>query len=517
MKLASTLFGVIVAQDYEGSGTVDYTDSVTDYSDESERGKIKNQYQPVSSYNNNYQLSYNTNDYYGKSSGTHPVAVTCWESNNMGTHTPDSNTAARLFDQHSHEGHSPSTSSTDSSRDPYGWKNIHANHVTDATVNNAHSLDAYDHRLSGCIYELSSFTYSASTYNKYYTVTFSSSNGLSPVWWHYFNAHILLDSTRTTTPEGSPRGISRKASHDIVMANPTYEGLGYLNFIVTFVKKSSMIADDLSEYINTDESLHTDLFAPNDDISFSAATVDWYSTYTATNSGVDGTWVEKVAISSFPHNDLGKDFRFNIRILHKMGEGDQDEAIDSYYWYKVNHVTIVFPQIVGCPWNSHSVSNAQSYRCMDSADQTGRLNGHVSWDSVDNLHEDEDYATFIESFTAGAPTNNAVCSTAYAENKMACGTQYEVTGLMNTYDEYAQQEYGTHQEFWFQFEYYYVPDPALNTLCDRNNYGCYQSPNMLFNAFEIESVTIACSQTGLYNSNRCQEKSTNDNSVETWS
>ena len=59
---------------------------------------------------------------------------------------------------------------------------------------------------------------------------------------------------------------------------------------------------------------------------------------------------------------------------------------------------------------------------------------------------------------------------------------------MNTYDEYAQQEYGTHQEFWFQFEYYYPvasPNPAINTLCDRNNYGCYQSPNMLFNAFEV--------------------------------
>lgn len=422
MKLASTLFGVIVAQDYEGSGTVDYTDSVTDYSDESERGKIKNQYQPVSNYNNNYQLSYNNNDYYGKSSGTHPVAVTCWESNNMGTHDSTG------FDQHSHEGHSPSDSATDTTRDIYGWKNIHANHGTDATVNNAHSLDAYDHRLSGCIYELSSFTYSATTYNKYYTVTFTSSNGLSPVWWHYFNAHILLDTDRATTPVGSERGVSRKASHDIVMANPTYEGLGYLNFIVTFVKKGSMIAADLSEYINTDETLHTDLYAPNDDFSFSAATADWYSTYTAATNGESGSWAEKVAISSFPHNDLGKDFRFNIRILHKMGEGDQAEAIDSYYWYKVNDVIIVFPQIVGCPWNSHSESGKESYRCMDSADQTGKLNGHVSWDSVDNEHDDVDYATFIESFTAGAPTNNAVCSTSYSENKLSCGTTYKVTG-----------------------------------------------------------------------------------------
>jgi hypothetical protein len=471
MKLASTLFGVIVAQDYEGSGAVDYTDSVTDYSDESERGKIKNQYQPVSSYNNNYQLSYNNDNYYGRIS-TNPVAVTCWESNNMGTHDSDG------FDEHSHEGNSHTTSSSGftDSRDNYGWRNVHKNHETDATVNNAHSLDAYDHRLSGCIYEATDFVYKAETYNKYYTMTFTSSNGLSPVWWHYFNAHILLDSTRAAA------NPSRKASHDIVMANPTYEGLGYLNFIVTFVKQATMIGDDLSTYINTDEDLHTDLYAPNTDFVFAASTANWYSTYT----GATGAWIEKVAISSFPHNDLGKDFRFNIRILHQMGEGDEAEAIDSYYWYKVNDVTIVFPQIVGCPWNSHSESGKESFRCMDSADQTGRLNGHVSWDSVDNLHEDEDYATFIESFSAtGAPADNTVCSSDYSEDKMKCGITYSVSGLMNTYDEYAQQEYGTHQEFWFQFEYYYVPDPVLNTLCERNNYGCYQSPNMLFNAFEF--------------------------------
>ena len=58
---------------------------------------------------------------------------------------------------------------------------------------------------------------------------------------------------------------------------------------------------------------------------------------------------------------------------------------------------------------------------------------------------------------------------------------------MNTYDEYAQQEYGTHQEFWFQFNYYYVyGGSGLNNLCtDYEDFDCYQSPNHLFNAFEV--------------------------------
>lgn len=64
--------------------------------------------------------------------------------------------------------------------------------------------------------------------------------------------------------------------------------------------------------------------------------------------------------------------------------------------------------------------------------------------------------------------------------------------LMNTYDEYAQQEYGTHQEFWFQFNYYYdftalTPSTTLNNLCDgHEDFDCYQAPNHLFNSFEVK-------------------------------
>merc|ERR1719327_52171 len=106
-------------------------------------------------------------------------------------------------------------------------------------------------------------------------------------------------------------------------------------------------------------------------------------------------WFTMAAVSSFPHNDLGQDFRFNIRILHYGGRGfpyyfggntssnkylaaddggqgnvpsgvalgtvsDTTDfsifntqirylAQDSYYWYKVNTIQIAFPSYVRCP------------------------------------------------------------------------------------------------------------------------------------------------------------------------
>ena len=117
---------------------------------------------------------------------------------------------------------------------------------------------------------------------------------------------------------------------------------------------------------NTDDAAHTDLYSNGDAFTLtlnndstnpcssytnagSAANLCWYSLY-GTGSSVDWS-SSNIAISSFPHNDLGKDFRFNLRILHHMGEGDSQTTrfYDSYYWYRVNRITIAFPYIVGCP------------------------------------------------------------------------------------------------------------------------------------------------------------------------
>ena len=96
------------------------------------------------------------------------------------------------------------------------------------------------------------------------------------------------------------------------------------------------------------------------------------------------------AISSFPHNELGKDFRFNIRTLHNMGNGvakqyyqiqnlkddagneqgnaaimgtlrtsnlRTTETVWSYYFYAVDTIKIAFPEFVArinhCDKHSH--------------------------------------------------------------------------------------------------------------------------------------------------------------------
>ena len=99
----------------------------------------------------------------------------------------------------------------------------------------------------------------------------------------------------------------------------------------------------------------------------------------STGIGVPKSSGRGFAISSFPHNELGKDFRFNIRTLHNMGNGvakqfyqiqnlksgvgneatlatstmtfltsnlRTTETVWSYYFYAVDTIKIAFPEFV---------------------------------------------------------------------------------------------------------------------------------------------------------------------------
>lgn len=90
---------------------------------------------------------------------------------------------------------------------------------------------------------------------------------------------------------------------------------------------------------------------------------------------------------------------------------------------------------------------------------------------------------------------------------------------MNTYDEYAQQEYGTLQEIWFQF--YYKYQQTTNNIggeVDDDDTGVYNYPNKLFNAFEVTSVTATCQSTGSNNlgPNVCNAGGQTARSEENW-
>ena len=88
---------------------------------------------------------------------------------------------------------------------------------------------------------------------------------------------------------------------------------------------------------------------------------------------------------------------------------------------------------------------------------------------------------------------------------------------MNTYDEHAQQEFGTHQEFWFQF-YYHFELTDHNTVNDDDSARTiakgttanddvqsvpFNYPNILFNAFELKTVKYTCNTENVKNNNVC--------------
>jgi hypothetical protein len=504
MKLSPFVIGVISAQ---GSGDYDYgadDDRHTGY------------------YGGGSSSSYGGSSWnYGASSGrmaTHATAVTCWESNNMGSHATHHQ---HMYDQ----------------QDEYGWANTHFGHKTSVgtvnVVNNVehislggavdyHSALAFDHRLSGCIYEISGWDFTASTYNKKHGMTFGStvagvgydtSNGnIYPVWWHYFNAHVM--------PGGST------GAHDIVMANPTYEGLGYLNFIVTFLagdgSSGTAERNPESNDNNLNDGSHTDLYANGDSFALTIDSTTPCGTYSDIGSGTrcyaskyvqndgdtdDWTFLQ-MSISSFPHNDLGKDFRFNLRMMHHLGEGDSHEFFDSYYFYRVNTITINFPTVVSCPYEVGHDGGVVVHKCMDSAGHNGHRTGLM--------------ATFMETMTDHGGQSGtdfpAACTGTPTVGMHSCGDEYSVMGLMNMYDEYAQQEYGTHQELWFQFHYKYVHQQnTVGGEVGEDQTAVYNYPNKLFNAFEVVSVGGGCDITNLMNGNRCNGGAGDGVGEENWS
>ena len=157
---------------------------------------------------------------------------------------------------------------------PDGSSSTDASGVVSTAVNRIdyHSAMAFDNRYSGCIYEAAGWDYNASTYNKMWRMSYGydplriidgdadaavqndasgvdKSNAnihIRPNWWHYFNSHILNVGMFDNNFDSYGR-------HLLVMANPAYEGLGFLNWITTFAKYRPSTDDDTTETVADDE------------------------------------------------------------------------------------------------------------------------------------------------------------------------------------------------------------------------------------------------------------------------
>ena len=195
------------------------------------------------------------------------------------------------------------------------------------------------------------------------------------------------------------------------MANPTYEGLGFLNFVATYhdswedtnaghqghrfqssyekaalydnagknhycaKTNSCLLIRSLTFFldyyiftkclINTENSFSGNWWLSDKGgiVDTDANAVTWHLPCNTTGGTTDcsnTTWKvsnrhKGLAISSFPHNQLGKDFRFNIRTLHTMGHGRQRALLRSntstntaysYFFYGINEIHIYFPEYV---------------------------------------------------------------------------------------------------------------------------------------------------------------------------
>mgnify|MGYP000744107425 CR=1 FL=1 len=108
----------------------------------------------------------------------------------------------------------------------------------------------YSLRHSGCLYEAPDFYYSAGTFNKLRFLTYSavSHDGFNAAvgteahlanvhWVHVFNAHIHTDNYCVSNLVSENVCINDDKVHQfaVAMANPTYEGLGFINFVVRII------------------------------------------------------------------------------------------------------------------------------------------------------------------------------------------------------------------------------------------------------------------------------------------
>lgn len=263
------------------------------------------------------------------------------------------------------------------------------------------------------------------------------------------------------------------------MANPVYEGLGYFNFVATYADTAIAASGTFTH----------DPFASTYGTAarYSIAKGTW------TLSSTESSWkLEKgatapafvlndehksgVAISSFPHNQLGADFRFNLRTLHEFGHGFQDaihssgNTADSYFWYAVDTITITFPHFVSATDSCHGIRSGPVGSAADitAVDCTEHVHSIIVDENIE-----------VTSSTGGANgspiarlggtiteacgnaygpdgTTNHQCASFCLATGITCGKVLTISNIMSTYDEFHLRQYGTIQEIWAQLQYAYT-------------------------------------------------------------
>lgn len=421
-------------------------------------------------------------------------------------------------------------------------------------------------RHAGCLYEAPDYYYGAKTFKaiRYLTYSYNSyddaglvtgaagvddnATGQSMVHWiHVFNAHIHIDQALHCSGTNAVTTQACFLDDDkhhvaVVMANPTYEGLGFINFVATYHDRFITSADDAGlRFASTfaksamyENAGHWHLTTSGKDTIDNSVTTSWHL---PCNSGADGCdttdWLRSTkdrgfAISSFPHNELGQDFRFNIRTLHQMGDGYARSVIRadadsnySYFFYAVNKITITFPHHVGYVNDCWRLRNAGDKCTKDKVHQIIVDQSSVQTTIANNLQNGNDIGDgnyqfkallsgstncasgLITDSTPGAKqcaswcdvSGNPIVVNGHRTDKWSisnlCGTTLDITGMLSTYDEIHLRQFGTIQEIWVQLQYAYSEATAYVT--DKLTTGMESPfPNIFFSAPDVVSVSGAC-------------------------
>jgi len=456
----------------------------------------------------------------------------------------------------------------------------------------------YSLRHAGCLYESPDYYYGANTFNSLRYLTYSQDSKTTNVsdgagsalaeeittaaaeekvtavhWVHVFNAHLHIDGTTYCSATANHADTGAKCINGdkihqfaVVMANPTYEGLGFINFVATYhdlftptdgtsvtgypghrfrsnYAKSALYENSGYWHLSkTGQQSGSPTWSL--DCSITSAldcdTASWMNE----NAGGTQTNHRGLAISSFPHNQLGKDFRFNIRTLHQMGDGYQraelretgsSETAYSYFFYAISSIQITFPEYVGhvndC-WRQRNsgactkdmvhqiivdqsavqmVSDSPQNRAGDIAYGNFQLravltnsDGRCDTTTRTNI-ESGTFATgnncaswcfdgtgiIMNGNSPNLQTDDFKLTDSTGNSNNMCGDTLTIKGMHRTYDELHLRQFGTIQEIWVQLQYAYSHPTSYTTGATPVGFES-PFPNVFFSAPQVLTVSGEC-------------------------
>ena len=235
-------------------------------------------------------------------------------------------------------------------------------------------------------------------------------------------------ATAATAGWGTVDGDGTASNCDIATTDEngwcltSFESYNYWAFI---------LSEGYNPIDGVDEVASVDYLSPHELWRNGSLHYDRRGTVNADADGIPGSSGRGFAISSFPHNELGKDFRFNIRTLHNMGNGvakqyyqianikrgngleynqsvgtantlmtsnlRTSETVWSYYFYAVDTIKIAFPEFVARVNHCDKHTHRNTSHCTVKTDiPTGNGNPRHADDAENGPNEPSAYPGYLD-------------------------------------------------------------------------------------------------------------------------